>query len=221
MGVSMADAIFQDLKDRILRLDVRPGQRLLEEDVARYYQASRTPVREVLKRLAEAGLVQSSPRRGVYVRALRLREVEEHYEIRVALETFTVEVVTRRRAGYPWADLWSVWVTMPRPLPTAERVLRLDEEFHTQLAAVGGNAALLALLRRINDQIRAVRSRDFTFPERIRTTYAQHREILRRMRRGEGKRAAEAMRQHILESKAHVFAAMKELMASVHFPERS
>jgi DNA-binding GntR family transcriptional regulator len=216
----LADRIFEDLRGRILRVELRPGDRLIEEDLAREWRASRTPIREACKRLAQAGLVRAVPHRGYYVRDLDLNEIEELYEVRVALETFAVALAVERGRATDWSSLARDWATPPAPLPAAETMLELDEKFHVALAEAGGNRVLVEHLVAINERIRAVRAKDFTLPGRSRSTYDQHARMLGLIAGGDAARASAAMREHILESKANAIHAVKELLASVYLQQR-
>lgn len=211
----LTDRIFEELKQRILFFRIRPGERLIEDDLAREWHTSRTPVREACKRLAEAGLIRAVPHRGYYIRDVHLPEIEELYEVRVALETAAVEAAVRRK-GTNWAPLRATWSHAPNPLPPAETALRLDEAFHVAIAQATGNHTLVEYLRAINEQIRAIRAKDFAQPERIRTTYRQHRRILQLIAGGDGPAAARAVRDHILESRTHAINAVKELLAAAY-----
>lgn len=216
----LADRIFEDLRSRILLLELRPGDRLLEEDLARRWRASRTPIREACKRLAQAGLVRTVPRRGYYVRDLDLVEIEELYEVRVALETFAVTLAAERGRAADWSALARDWSSPSDPLPAPDLMLKLDEEFHLAIAEAGGNRVLVEHLLSINERIRAVRAKDFALPHRVRITYGQHARILGLITGGDGAGASAAMRDHILESKANVVHAVKELLASVYLRQR-
>jgi DNA-binding GntR family transcriptional regulator len=217
----LADRIFEDLKRRILRFELRPGDRLLEEELAQQWGVSRTPVREACKRLVEAGLVHTAPRRGYTVRQLDLVEIDQCYEVRVALEVFAVGLAVERGSAYDWAALERVWSARPDPLPDAEAMLDLDEGFHLAIAEAGGNRVLVDALRSVNDRIRAVRAKDFTMLPRVHATYAQHALILQRIAQGDAGAAGAAMRDHILESKANVIPAVKELLAEMYLRPRA
>lgn len=216
----LADRIFDDLKSRILRYELRPGERLLEGELARQWGASRTPIREACKRLVQAGLVRVAPRRGYYVREIDLTEVEELYEARIALEAFAVSLAVDRGGGTDWSPLAGLWSRPPDPLPAPDAMLDLDEGFHLAIAEAGGNRTLVDYLRSVNERICAVRAKDFGDPQRIRITYLQHSHILQRVVDGDSPGAVAAMRDHILESKANVLTAVKELLASVYLRER-
>lgn len=213
----LADRIFEELKGRILRFDLRPGERLLEDDLAREWRASRTPIREACTRLVQAGLIRAGPpRRGYYVREINLSEVEELYEVRIGLETLATSLAVGRGHGVDWSALGQRWAAVPDPLPPPDAILDLDEAFHLTIAEASGNRTLAEYLRSVNERIRAVRAKDFTNPQRIRVTYTQHVRILELITAGNASAASAAMREHILESKANVTNAVKELLAAVY-----
>lgn len=212
----LAERIYEDLKGRILRFELRPGERLLEEELARKSRASRTPIREACQRLLQAGLVRAGPRRGYYVRDINLLEIEQLYDVRIVLEDAAVILAVQRGDLTGWTALADVWSKIPDPLPSPEAMLDLDEGFHISIAEAGRNAVLTDYLRSVNERIRAIRTKDFTLPHRIHSTYVQHGQILALILARDAARACAAMREHIRESQANVIDAVKELLAAVY-----
>ena len=80
------EVAYQDLKQRILREELAPGQWLVERDVSRDYEISRTPVREILRMLVTDGIVTLEPSKGYLVRKLNLEEIVEIFQAREAIE---------------------------------------------------------------------------------------------------------------------------------------
>ncbi len=74
------------LRNEILKGKYRPGDRLRQEEVAKQLEVSTTPVREAFRDLRSEGLVQIDANKGVVVRGLTVRDVEEIYELRILLE---------------------------------------------------------------------------------------------------------------------------------------
>jgi DNA-binding GntR family transcriptional regulator len=177
-------------------------------------------MREACKRLAQAGLVRAVPHRGYYVRDLDRNEIDDLYEVRVALETFAVTLAVERGRTMDWSSLAREWATPLDPLPAAEVMLELDEKFHIALAEAGGNTVLVEHLLTINERIRAIRAKDFALPGRSQSTCDQHAWILGLIIGGDDARASAAMREHIMESKASAIHAVRELLASVYLQRR-
>ena len=77
---------YQNLKQRILKEELAPGQWLVERDICRDYEISRTPVREILRMLVTDGIVTLEPSKGYLLRKLNLEEIVEIFQAREAIE---------------------------------------------------------------------------------------------------------------------------------------
>ena len=82
------------LREAIVEGVLAPGSRLSEVQVAKQLNVSRTPMREAFAQLEREGLVTVLPRVGAYVRAVTLRDVEEIYTVRAALECLAVQLAS-------------------------------------------------------------------------------------------------------------------------------
>src|ERR1700760_5191510 len=83
---TVADRIADRLKRSIVTGEIKPGQKLVEKDIAAAFNVSRTPLREALARLVNDGLAIGIPYRGIFVRQITLRQVRGIYELRIAIE---------------------------------------------------------------------------------------------------------------------------------------
>jgi DNA-binding GntR family transcriptional regulator len=84
---SIEEVVTTALRDAILSGELRPGERLLQEQLAEQLRVSRIPLRDALRRLEAEGLVRMGPRRGAEVASLTAVDVSEIYEIRISLES--------------------------------------------------------------------------------------------------------------------------------------
>lgn len=80
------------LRVKILRLEIAPGERIIEEEISKQYQVSRGPVREALRQLEEEGIISYIPRKGCVVKTLSHRDMQEVYMIRSTLECLAVRI---------------------------------------------------------------------------------------------------------------------------------
>ncbi|MET8281612.1 GntR family transcriptional regulator [Micromonospora sp. NPDC005174] len=146
-SVSLVDLAVSRLTRDILSGKSDPGERLVEEQLTRRLGISRAPLREALRLLAQQGLVEHVPRRGVRVATLSDRDVRELYELRDVLERFAV------RAGIPVAresDLAGLRATlqaMREATGAGDRmaVAESHRAFHVALVALAGNRQLSAV----------------------------------------------------------------------------
>lgn len=97
--------VAQLLTDHIVRGDFTPGQRLTEQQLSAALNVSRGPLREAIRELAEIGLLVSVPYKGLYVRSVTRRDLEELYSLRTALESFAFERCWAKRTNAAKADL--------------------------------------------------------------------------------------------------------------------
>nr|WP_300093966.1 citrate lyase holo-[acyl-carrier protein] synthase [Sedimentibacter sp.] len=88
--ISMSEKVYQRIKSDILENKLKPGEKLIEENLANEFNVSRTPVREALKQLDQDGLITYYPRRGSVVSQISMKDAQELYEIREVLEGLAI-----------------------------------------------------------------------------------------------------------------------------------
>lgn len=210
--------IFAVIKERIIRWQYPPGHRFTEQELCDEFSASRSPIREALRMLVENGLVDKVPHHGYHVKQPNRSEIEELYDVRLALETFIVERVAQ--TGLPAADagrLQALWAGLLAGLPVMEANAALaDEQFHEALAQATGNKTLLDMLRSINERLRFVRMTDITTPERLRATCQQHLDILARIAAHDVAGARDALRGNVEQGREHVQNAFLQALANAY-----
>ncbi|MBM7649699.1 DNA-binding GntR family transcriptional regulator [Bacillus ectoiniformans] len=88
---TLSDQVCDLLKDSIIRGDLKPGDRLLELDIAKNYNVSQAPVREALSRLKNEGFVIHYPHKGTFVSNFSKKNIEEVYSFREAVEPLAIK----------------------------------------------------------------------------------------------------------------------------------
>jgi DNA-binding GntR family transcriptional regulator len=141
---SLVELAFNRLSAEILSGRTDPGERLVEEQLTRQLGISRAPLREALRQLAQQGLVEHIPRRGVRVATLSDDDVRELYEVRDVLERHAV------RSMPPGADDSGLRAALEVMREATEKGGRLaiadaHRRFHVALVAMGGNRQMSAL----------------------------------------------------------------------------
>ena len=86
----LRDVVFQTLRQAILKGELKPGERLMEIQLAQKLGVSRTPVREAIRKLELEGLVLMIPRKGAEVAEITIKDLEDVLEVRAALEELAV-----------------------------------------------------------------------------------------------------------------------------------
>lgn len=182
------------------------------------FGVSRSPVREALRMLVENNLVEKAPYKGYNVRQPDMKEVNELYDVRIALETFVIErLVQGEFPTNEWTQLYAVWKKLEKFAVTdASDFARLDEEFHERLAIWTGNQTLLQQLRSIDERLHFIRMTDITTSERLQVTCEQHLRILDCIRDKDMACAREALQINIEDGRKNVAYAIKEALAQAY-----
>ncbi|BCJ62164.1 GntR family transcriptional regulator [Micromonospora endophytica] len=143
-SVSLVDLAVTRLTREILSGRSDPGERLVEEQLTRRLGISRAPLREALRLLAQRGLVEHIPRRGVRVATLSDRDVRELYELRDVLERFAVRTAVPVRRESDLAGLGAALDQMREATRAGDRlaVAESHRAFHVALVALAGNRQL-------------------------------------------------------------------------------
>lgn len=199
--MTVSERVFQSLRQRIVTNELLPGQRISENEIAREYRVSRTPVREALRRLEQGRfVVRSSGGTGYRIRPLDLSEMDEAYETRQALEELSLRSIARHLSPDLAKRLLQMGRQFPDEGPPGD-VLAADERFHLELAAAAKNQILLEFLEIVAERIHIIRRIDFTIRRRCAVTKAEHLEILTTLISGDTGEAVALMRAHIKRSK--------------------
>ena len=193
----MSDRIRSAIESRIYDGSLRPGDRLVELDLAREFDTSQTPVREALHELESLRLVESIPYRGTRVRAISNREMAEAYSVRGILEQLAGEsaaAVLKGNVGGLQTALEGIRAAADAG--DGERYAAHNFEFHRFIVAASGNQVLLQTWKSLAFETRmrlsVARSSHADLVGRI----AIHVEILDALHLGDGVLAGRLLRGH-------------------------
>ena len=177
--VRASDLAYEALVDAIRHLRLPPGSVLSENDLAVRLQVSRTPVREAISRLVEAGLVQVLPQVGTRVSPIALREVAEAQFIRESLELAVVEQTCRRSNR----DVSLLRELLAEQEAACERVdfdafFVADDALHRQIFALAGHHGSWQVVQRSKLQLDRLRHLNQTDVATVRELIADHAAII-------------------------------------------
>ncbi len=203
---SMADRVYEALKDDIFEFRLIPGDKFSEGDVGARLNASRTPVREALYRLQREGYVDVLFRSGWQVKPFDFQQVEELYDLRITLERAAMhKICALPEEPQTLRTLIAIWnPDHPSERAVGSTVRALDESFHCDLVAAAGNREMTRIHREITDRLRIIRRLDFTRDDRVDATYIEHAQILDALRSGHATDAADRLTRHIRSSQKAV-----------------
>lgn len=207
----LGDQVLEQLRVFIISGRIPPGTHLVESQLSTTFDVSRGPIRDALAQLEAEGLVESR-RRGVFVRGLSTKDIDELYAVREAIEVMAV-----RLAGSAPDERWEFARKHLTTLKDAARdgdstrFARADMAFHTSLYSVAGNSRLLQVWRQYEPTFAVML--ELTTAEDIDLTpsYDSHAEILRLMVEGRTEAAIRMLQEHLIGSRTRLVNAVARL----------
>ena len=128
----LRDVVFQTLREAILKGDLRPGERLMELQLASRLGVSRTPIREAIRMLEQEGLAVTIPRKGAEVARMTEKNMEDVLQIREALDDLAVQVACDKMTKQQLANLTQTMKNFENAVQTGNlsKIVAYDVEFH-------------------------------------------------------------------------------------------
>jgi DNA-binding GntR family transcriptional regulator len=200
-SLSLVELAVSRLRREILGGSTDPGQRLVEEQLTRRMGISRGPLREALRRLAEQGLVEHLPRRGVRVATLSAADVQELYEVREVLERHAVTLGGAAPHRPDLAELRAALDAMRAAARAGDRLGVADahRRFHVGIVALGGNRQLALLYESVLVRLQlymAVNLRREAEEARPMDGVHRHERLLQAVRGGSAGTVLDALSHH-------------------------
>ncbi len=188
----LAKELARFLQDQIVYGEITPGTRLIEEDVVRRYNVSRSPVREAFRFLEQDGLLVRDPRRGVRVGVLSVADLDEIYACRIPLEGLAAEAAARNREDIHLPALEAAMVGLQDAFAKADvrQYFEQNVRLTDQILLASGNATLRRLLGTIGKQ--ALRYRYLAYSQTsnmMQLSVETNREIIDAILRQRGRTA--------------------------------
>lgn len=205
----LAEQAYAAIKQKILALELRPGQFLNEQRLCQSLGLGRTPVHQAVHRLMLEGLLEVIPRKGLIIRPDSLNEVLGLLEARWAVEPNIASLAAQRAAPEQIKDLQrlladSAKITDQRYRP---RFMVIDRAFHATIAAAAKNAALSDVMRPLHERSIRIWHLQVWQPDDLKITQAEHERIMLAVIKGNGPAAVKAMQDHLSSLRARILRA--------------
>jgi DNA-binding GntR family transcriptional regulator len=206
----LRDQVHERLRTAILSGQMAPGTPVIEAEIAASLGASRTPVREALRRLESEGLLEPRGLRGTVVREIRADEVQCIYEIREALETLAARRASRRMSESDAVDMDRLLVRLEAAIDDVSEFERIGAEFSDRIIDLADGQRLHRMLSDLRADIVAWRMLSLSRPERRPEIIRENRAILEALRGKDEEAVAAAVAIHIANARDSVLIRLKE-----------
>lgn len=195
----LRDVVFHTLRQAILKGELKPGERLMEIQLAKKLGVSRTPIREAIRKLELEGLVLMIPRKGAEVAEITEKNLRDVLEVREALEKLAVQLACEQITKAQIRELKDAADNF-RDILTSGNITEIaaaDEHFHDLINLATGNQKLIQILNNLREQMYRYRveylKNDTVFPQLLE----EHESLICAIEKRKKDQAAEILCRHI------------------------
>jgi DNA-binding GntR family transcriptional regulator len=196
---SLHDQVASRIRDLIIEGTLEPGSRIDEAHLIEELGVSRTPFREALRTLAAEGLVIVRPSKGSIVRKLTGGEVYSMLEVLGNLERLAGELACERASDSEIDALIELHENMMACYRVRDRMpyYKMNQEFHSRLAELSKNETLQEMQANIQARLKRIRFIGNQEPDSWAGAVADHEEMMRALKKRDGRALGEAMANHL------------------------
>lgn len=208
-AVTRADTVFTDLRQRIVEGEIATGVKLSEPELAKYYEISRSTLRDALSRIESCGLVERKANIGYRVVTLSTKKLLEIFLVRESLEGMACRLAAQNMSSIEIDNLKSLLDQHQQneSLQKGQAYIQKegDLDFHYQIVMGCGNGLLIRLLcEELYYLVRMYRYQ-FGMPSpRAKRAFSEHHNIIQAIEDQDGELAEILMRRHIAASRKNV-----------------
>ncbi|MDQ0456153.1 GntR family transcriptional regulator [Rhizobium paknamense] len=194
---SVTEQVFELLYRQVVELQLPPGSKLSEVEVAKQMGVSRQPVRDAFYRLSQQGFLLIRPQRATVVTHISEQGVLQARFIRTALEMETVRAAAERLTDDQFKLLGALVERQEAAIEAGDKMRfhELDDEFHRQICIFSGHEFAWALIRESKAHMDRVRYLSLSFG--ARSAFDDHLDIMKALEARDGEKAAAQMRIHL------------------------
>lgn len=206
----LRDIVFETLRDAIINQALKPGERLMEIQLAEEMGVSRTPVREAIRKLELEGLVVMVPRKGAYVAGISMKDIHEVYELRSALESLAANLAASRITPEELEEMERQVVKEAEETESnnLSNIVTIDTTFHDLLYQAARNQRLVQFINILQEQLQRFRAASLSSPGRSKFALEEHKKIVEALAERNGKLAGKLATEHIEKAESAMILAM-------------
>ena len=198
---------YQAIKEKIIYLDLKPGEKIFENTLAKSLNTSRTPVREALLMLQHEKLVTCDDSVGFIVRRFSARDVEEYFALRSAIEDFVVPLVMEKITAEEIQELKANVAEGERLIhdqANIREIIRCESQFHELLYRAAKSEVVYDTVSGLVDRFQWFRALALSVPEAAASSLSQHKKIIGFVERKEIEKFKKMMHAHLDEARGRI-----------------
>ncbi len=202
-GKAPLEQIVRRLEEEIVLGRLRPRERLVEEELAKRFDAKRHVIRAALAELETLGIVVRQPNRGAAVRDFTAEEVEQIYDVRLVLERHAAQIIPLPADPSLLAELKAIQARHGKAVDERDlcSVFRANLEFHRVLFGACGNPYLAEQINQLAARAHAIRFHAITDDALLDRARREHGRMIECLERAEREKLVEIVGEHIKPSK--------------------
>jgi DNA-binding GntR family transcriptional regulator len=197
---STVNHIYSELRQQIVSRSIPPGTKFSENLLSKKWKVSRTPIREVLRRLESEDLVICQPYKGFIVNPITIADIDQLYIVRISLEGLAGRLATPVISADPkkLKALEKLCKEMEVHFRKGniEAYIAKNNKFHNFILHSCENKWLIKILENLNSQVNRFIVKALHVPHRMEKSLQEHREIYKRLRTGNAKGAEKAIQMN-------------------------
>ncbi|MBP2662201.1 MAG: rspR 3 [Firmicutes bacterium] len=208
----LREVVAETLREAIVNGTLNPGERLMEIQLAEELGVSRTPVREAIRKLELEGFVIMIPRRGTYVADLSIKDINEVFEIRTALDILAAGLAVERITEDELEQLERLLVEIGKLIEgdDIDKIVEVDSQFHDVLYKASRNDRLVGIINNLREQITRFRSISIQYPGRMKVSIEEHRQLVEAIADRNTELAQQIAREHMENSEQTLLQELNE-----------
>jgi DNA-binding GntR family transcriptional regulator len=207
----LRELVFDSLREAILLGRLKPGERLMEVQLADEMGVSRTPVREAIRKLELDGFVVMIPRKGAYVASITLKDIADVFEVRAALEGMAAGLAAERITEDEMEQLERSLLKEARlDSEGISNFVDNDTLFHEMIYSASRNKQLQHIITHLREQIQRFRTTSLSQPGRTRESLDEHKKIVEAITSRDVDSARNLAREHIENAEQSLLNAVRK-----------
>jgi DNA-binding GntR family transcriptional regulator len=208
----LREVIFNTLKEAIIVGELKPGERLMEVQLAEKMGVSRTPVREAIRKLELEGLVTMIPRKGAQVAGLSPKDIVDVLEVRSVLDGLATSLSSVKMKEEQLKELKQINKQFANYVEKGnlQGSIKKDVEFHEVIYRSSGNEKLMQIVSNLREQVqrfRVIYLKDYSNQKDIES---EHEEIIEAIMKRDPEAASYAAKKHIKNQEIGIINALKK-----------